>query len=61
MRITHMTTVIYDTIHEDIVIENQLIVDLINTKNSNDCDTLSNYPQRHLHSQMLNTQDLVTQ
>lgn len=27
-----MTTVIYDTIHEDIVIENQLIVDLINTK-----------------------------
>lgn len=27
-----MTTVIYDTIHEDIVIENRLIVDLINTK-----------------------------
>ena len=27
-----MATAIYDTIHEDIVIENQLIVDLINTK-----------------------------
>lgn len=32
MRINQMTTVIYDTIHEDIVIENQLIIDLINTK-----------------------------